>query len=356
MAKRIGFWSRVLFLASFPVVVLTSAFAGTPGKVQPTTQVSASSAGLATPLDVTHIPANQQPQDLVDALHTAFGRHHARAVHTKGVILVGSFTPAAEAKTICKAPIFTGGALPLVARYSLFAGVPNLPDNAGPASPSGLALKIKGADGNDYDLVTNQHNGFIVSNTDEFAVFLRAVGASGPGVAHPTPVEQFLSTRPISKAFTQSLTYPASYATATFFGINSFKFTNAQGKAIFVRSRLVPRAGEHYLKPDELKAKGENYLEDEIVARVGKGAVVYDWYVQVAESGDKIEDPSIAWPESRKLVKLGTFSIARLPDDASLADRTTLYLPGQPHPGIEPADPMLVLRNKAYPISFQGRQ
>lgn len=337
MSNRIGFWSRILLLASVPVIALTSAFA-------------------APPLDVTHVPTNQQPQDLVDALHTAFGRHHARAVHTKGVMLVGSFAPSAEARTICSAPIFTGGTLPLTARYSLFAGVPTLPDNAGPASPSGLALKIRAADGNDYDVVSNNHNGFIVATTDEFALFLRAVGASGPGVSHPTPVEQFLSTRPIAQAFTKSLTYPASYATATFFGVNAFRLTNAQGKSVHVRYRLVPRAGERYLKPDELKAKGENYLEDEIVARVGKALVIYDWYAQLAESGDKIEDPSIAWPDSRKLVKLGTFTIARLPDDPTLADRTTLFLPGQPHPGIEPADPMLLLRNKAYPISFQGRQ
>src|SRR5207237_4782250 len=31
---------------------------------------------------------------LVDDLHTAFGKHHARAAHAKGVILEGSFTPA----------------------------------------------------------------------------------------------------------------------------------------------------------------------------------------------------------------------------------------------------------------------
>lgn len=303
-----------------------------------------------------HVVPNQSPQDLVDALHAAFGHHHARAVHTKGVILTGSFTPAREARSICAAPIFAAGDLPVTARFSLFAGVPTLPDNAGPASPSGLALKIKGADGSDYDVVTNNHNGFIVSNVDEFAAFLRAVGASGPNTPHPTPVETFLSTRPISLKFTQTLTYPASYATATFFGVNSFKLTNAKGASVYARYRLVPRAKEHYLTQDELKAKQPDYLQSEIVARAAKGPIVFDWYAQIAEAGDKIEDPSIAWPESRKTVKLGTFTITHVPADPTIADRTTLFLPGQPHAGIEPADPMLLLRNKAYPISFQGRQ
>jgi catalase len=315
-----------------------------------------SSAARAEAPDYANIPGKESPRAMVDALHTAFGNHHARAVHTKGVMMVGSFSPAPEAQTICAAPIFAGGALPVITRFSLFAGIPDLSDNAAPASPSGLAFKIKAKDGNDYDLESNQHNGFITATTDEFAVFLRAVGASGPGVSHPTPAEQFLANHPVSKAFATSLTYPASYANAMFFGINSFKLTNAKGSSVFARYRYVPRAGEHYLKPDELKAKGSNYLQDEIVGRVAKGPIVYDWYAQIAEPGDKIEDPSIAWPNSRKQVKLGTFSVTRLPDDPKAADRTTLFLPGEAHPGIEPADPMLILRNKAYPISFQGCQ
>jgi catalase len=32
------------------------------------------------------------PQDLVDALHAAFGEHHARAVHAKGLLLDGART------------------------------------------------------------------------------------------------------------------------------------------------------------------------------------------------------------------------------------------------------------------------
>ncbi len=33
------------------------------------------------------------PSQLVDALHTAFGDHHSRAVHAKGIIFEGNFTP-----------------------------------------------------------------------------------------------------------------------------------------------------------------------------------------------------------------------------------------------------------------------
>jgi catalase len=296
------------------------------------------------------------PNQMIDDMHQAFGAHHDRAVHTKGVLFLGIFTPDPAAQAMTKAPIFAGGDLPVQARFSLFSGIPDIPDTDGGAAPTGLAIKIQAKDGESYDLASDQHNGFIVATVDEFAEVMRDVGASGPGVARPTPIEQFIGAHPAAKAFVTSLTQPASYAEATFFGINSFKWTNAQGKSVFVRYRYVPRAGEHYLSKDELKPLGPNYLQDEIVARIGKAPVVFDWYVQIAESGDKIEDPSAVWPESRKLVKVGTFTITQPPADPLAADKAFTVLPGSSHPGIDPADPMLTFRNQVYPVSFKARQ
>lgn len=302
------------------------------------------------------VPAKETPLSMVNALHTAFGEHHARAVHTKGTILIGSFTPSPEARSIVKTPIFAGGSLPIIARFSLFAGVPDLPDNDDGASPAGLGIKIKAPDGDDFDIEANQHRDFIVATFDEFAVFLRAVGATKPGTPHPTPVEQFLATHPHAKEFLGSRTYPSSYARATYFGINAVKFTNARGQSVFVRYRFVPRDGEDYLTPDRRKAQSANYLQDEVLARVQTRPIEFDWFAQVAAAGDKIDDPSVAWPESRRLVKLGTFTLKERPTDPETMQRELLFLPGQYHSGVEPADPMLVMRNAAYPISFGQRQ
>ena len=40
------------------------------------------------------------PAEFVDALHSAFGKHEARAVHAKGIILEGDFTPDKHASRI----------------------------------------------------------------------------------------------------------------------------------------------------------------------------------------------------------------------------------------------------------------
>ena len=298
--------------------------------------------------------AKASPRDMVDALHTAFGEHHARAVHTKGVMLEGTFSPDVDARKLTKAPIFTGGAVPVVARFSLFAGVPTLPDTNDGASPAGFGVKIKGRDGDDFDIEANQHKDFITATSEEFRTFLNAVGAAGKG--DKAPLDAFLASHPHAREFLGSRSYPTSYARAKYFGVNSVKFTNAKGQVAFVRYQFVPHSGEEYLSADQRMAQSENYLQQEIVGRVATQAVVFDWYAQIAESGDKIEDPSIAWPDTRRLVKLGIFTLTRLPADPETAQRTLLFLPGKEHPGVAPADPMLVLRNVAYPISFHERQ
>lgn len=102
--------------------------------------------------------------------------------------------------------------------------------------------------------------------------------------------------------------------------------------------------------------KSATYLHDEVLERVKHTPIVFDWYAQIAEPSDVVTDPSIAWPDTRRLVKLGTVTITGQPPDPLAVDKSLLLLPGQPHDGVEPADPMLVLRNEAYPISFGERQ
>lgn len=299
-------------------------------------------------------PSAASPLDLVNGLHTAFGEHHARAVHTKGIMLEGTFTPAKDGRTLTKEPIFTGGTLPVVARFWDFAGVPDLADNDDGAAPAGFAVKIREMAGADFDIEANQHPDFIAATSDDFLIFLNAAGAAAKG--DKEPMGAFLSSHPHAQQFLSSLTYPVSYAQATYFGINAVKFTNSQSASAFMRYRFVPRAQPKYLTPEERKASSATYLRDEIVTRIAREPVVFDWFAQIAEPGDKIEDPSITWPESRRMVKLGAITLNKLVANADAVQRTLLFLPGQPHPGVEPADPMLVLRNTAYPISLGQRQ
>ncbi len=105
-----------------------------------------------------------------------------------------------------------------------------------------------------------------------------------------------------------------------------------------------------------LATAGANYLQAELPARLAKGPIAFTWYAQIAEEQDAIGDPSIAWPESRQLVKLGTIRIDRLVADPVARDKGTLFAPLNVPAGIDPADPMLGIRQGAYPLSFEHRQ
>lgn len=302
-------------------------------------------------------PGHESPADMVGALHSAFGEHHARAVHAKGVILEGKFTPTPEARGLSKAILFTKSAVPVTVRFSDFTGIPDIPHMVGDANPRGFAVTFKLPEGAGLDIVSHSFNGFPTATADEFAQLLRTIGTSGPNAAKPSPLDQFLASHPIAKTFlTTQKPAPASFATLPYFGVNSFKFIDADNKPSYVRYRFVPKAGEQYLDASALKTKGPNYLSEEIAQRVAKAPIVYEWFAQISAAGDVIDNPSIAWPESRKLVKLGTLTVERMTADAAAADKALLFLPGSVSGGIEAADPMIALRNAAYPISFGERQ
>ena len=129
------------------------------------------------------------PAELVESMHTAFGYNHCRAVHAKGVILQGEFTPDSHATEITKAPHLQGPGSKVTVRFSDFSGVPTIPDNDPMANPRGLAIRFELPGGANTDLVAHSFNGFPVSNTDDLRELMLAIAASGPCAATPTALD-----------------------------------------------------------------------------------------------------------------------------------------------------------------------
>src|SRR5258708_37753177 len=92
------------------------------------------------------------PAELVDALNLLFGKQSdGRAVHAKGIVLTGRFSPASDAATLSKAPHFSTS-VPVIVRFSNFAGKTDIADTDPLANPRGLALKFQLPDGSETDL------------------------------------------------------------------------------------------------------------------------------------------------------------------------------------------------------------
>ena len=332
--------------------LLSLAMTRADGAAQPAA-ADAGTAGNAAPSAGTV----STPPQLVDALNGVFGKQtDNRAVHAKGIVLHGRFVPSSAAATLSQAPHFQKTAVPLTVRFSDFAGIPTIPDNDGLANPRGLALKFRLPDGTDTDLVMHSFNGFPAPTADDFRQFLIALGTSGPGVAHPTPAETYLGAHPVAKTFLETQKPPlVSYATLSYFGVNTFKFTNAHGVSCHGRYRIVPQAGEHYLTAEQAKDAPPGYLADEIRARTARAPVRFHMLIQLAGDGDKLEDPSIAWPDTRKTIDVGVIEITSVAPDSDAEQRALMFLPTALPVGIEPADPMLAARNASYPVSYARR-
>jgi catalase len=325
--------------------------------------VSASSgAARATPAASdtdTATPSGAQkssPAQLVDALHSAFGKHHVRAVHAKGIILEGDFTPNAHAASLTTAAHLQKTGSAITVRFSDFTGIPDIPDNIGLANPRGFAVKFRLPDGSTTDIVGHSFNGFPTPTSDQFRELLLAIAASGPDAAKPTALDTFLQIHPIAKTFLTTQKTPSSFGTITYFGVNAFELTNHAGVSHYVRYQFLPAAGEHLSTANELAKAGPSYLMDEIRSRIVKGPIKYQMYAQLAEAGDVVTDPSVAWPDSRKKVLLGTIEIKRLASNTPEQDKALAFSPNNIPAGIKTADPMLDFRSKAYPISVKERQ
>ncbi|MEA1677069.1 catalase family peroxidase [Nitrospirillum sp. BR 11163] len=300
-----------------------------------------SSLAMAQPVD---------PKATLDALDQAFGGHQpgARAVHAKGLVVEGTFVPSPAAAGVSRAPHFQAGPTPVTIRFSNFAGIPTQADGDAMASPRGMALKFHLADGTDTDIVAHSVNGFPVATAADFLAMVQAAAA------HDLPT--FLASHPGARAF-EALPkpIPASYATLGYFAVNAFRFTNAQGRATLGRYRLVPEVGQTLLTPAEAAGRPADYLAAEMARRLAQGPARFRLMLQVAETGDRVDDATVAWPETRRQVDLGTLTLTGIASDQDFQQRTLLFLPGRLPAGIEPADPMVDARTPIYGASFRRR-
>ena len=295
---------------------------------------------------------------LVNQMNALYGAHPGvRANHAKGAVFDGMFTPAQGADALSSAAFLKGAPTPLVIRFSNAGGVPDAPDNdRSTDGVRGMAIKFRLADGNEVDMICISVNGFPAATGEDFLALLQAAGASGPDVPKPTPVEKFLSTHPAALAFvTAPKPMPVSYGTQPFFGVNAFKFTNAQGVSKFGRYRIVPESGAAFVSDEEAAKRPPNALADNLRASLEKGPVKFRLLVQIAAADDPTADATKVWPDSRPTMELGEIAVTKALDTKKV-ENELLFLPTNVTSGIEPSDdPIINTRTEAYAESFGRR-
>jgi catalase len=295
----------------------------------------------------------------VTAIEATFGvTPGERRNHTKGTCAAGEFVGTSAAAAYSRSALFSGKPVPVVARFSLAGGNPKAPDTA--KSPRGMALEFKLPGG------SLQH--MTMLNTPVFGAaqpktFLDLMIATRPdpatGKPDPEKIKAFKASHPDNLAqaiFLASNNPPTSYASSAYFGIHTFKFINRADKTTLVRWRFVPQDGEKRLTDDELKSSPPNFLEQALIQRTRQGPVRWDMLVTLGEPGDTEDNPTIAWPDTRKTVKVGTLTISSaMPQKEGSCEKIN-FDPLVMADGIAPTnDPILLFRSPAYAASFAKR-
>jgi catalase len=309
------------------------------------------------------LPADQKIIDLsnriLDKFQTLFGAHPGfRPAHAKGTLLLGSFTPTAEAGALTKAAHFNRNSTPVTVRFSNSTGVPVIPDNDANADPRGCAVRFQLAEHVHTDIVAHSTNGFPARTGEDFLELLTAIAATDLTKIPGSPLEKHLGTHPAALAFVQAPKPPASsFARETYFGLNAMRFINKENVARYGRYRILPEAGNDHLDPAAAAAKGPNYLFDELEARIADGPIKFQVVAQMAEEGDTVNDVTVQWPDSRKFLTLGTLSLTEPVLDQAHEQKQIIFDPIPRLEGIEPSDdPLLELRAAVYLISGRRRR
>lgn len=291
-----------------------------------------------------------------------------RIVHARGSGAYGYFE-AYEAMTEYTSASFlskAGKKTPVFVRFSTVAGSRGSADTV--RDVRGFAAKFYTEEGN-YDIVGNNIPVFFIQDAVNFPDLIHAVKpeqdsempqaasahdtfwdfvASAPETAHM--VMWAMSDRAI----------PRSFSTMEGFGVNTFRFVNAKGKARFVKFHWKPALGIHSLSWDEaqkLAGKDSDFHRRSLWEAIEDGHYPeFEFGVQLLEEKDEFKfefdilDPTKIWPEEQVPVKIiGKLVLNRNPDNFFAETEQVAFCPGNIVPGIDFSnDPLLQGRLFSY--------
>jgi catalase len=297
------------------------------------------------------------PKQAVDIINQRFGSHGARALHAKGTLLTGTFTATEAASQLTKAAHMQGEPVKATVRFSNGSGDPDAPDY-GP-EVRGMAVKLYLPDGEGRtDISAQTVPRFPVRTPDAFVNLIRA---SAPGRARLFRLPLFLATHPevlpALRANAPALKPPLSYASARYFAVHAYKWIDAQGGERYVRYRWLPELGERSLEPGEARARGADYLQEDLRERLAEEPIRFTLELLIAAPGDKVDDPTSVWPEEeREHVNAGTLELTGLETGREQEGDVLVFDPNRVTDGIETSeDPILKFRSPAYSVSVERR-
>ncbi|MBL8347656.1 MAG: catalase family peroxidase [Rubrivivax sp.] len=321
--------------------------------------VAAAAGALGTPAFAQGMQATPvDPSTMIDTFERAGGKFEGfRRSGAKGVCAVGEFVGSADGRALSSSSAFSGRPVPVVVRFSVGGGNPKAPDNA--RSQRNMALHFD-LPGESWQMGNISAPVFGAATPQQFLGRLQSL-TPDPMTKKPDPdkVKAFADANPevlLQGKYFASQPVPASFGKVNYWGVHAFGLVDAGGKKQFGKWLFEPVGGTLGLSDEEAKAKGADFLFDDLRQRVAAGGVAFDFNFQLAQAGDRLDSAVTPLPEDRKKVSLGRLTIKSVSPDASGPCLTITYNPMVLPKGVEPsADPMLAARAAPYAVSLGRR-
>jgi catalase len=291
------------------------------------------------------------PAQAVERLRAAFGGPDGyRTLHAKGAFYSGTFTATPEATELCRAGHLDGQPHDVTVRWSNAGGNARVPDPK--PDIRGMAVKFHLPDGTATDLLGQTSPRFPTDDPEEFVALTEAS-------MRPLTFPLFLARHPgllpsiAAGARARSVSSPHSFAEVTFYPIHAYGWLAADGTRTWVRYIFRPTA----TKADRLdeRFEGRDRLREEMAARLARGAVTHEVWVQVAGDGHDPHRATSHWHGCRELLA-GRIVVTAEADDPEAGGAVVVFDPAREIDGIELSDdPILRYRPAAYSESVARR-
>jgi catalase len=291
-----------------------------------------------------------------------------RVVHARGSGAHGYFEAYESMSEYTKASFLSeaGKQTPVFVRFSTVAGSRGSADTV--RDVRGFATKFYTDEGN-FDLVGNNIPIFFIQDAVNFPDLIHAVKPEQDSempqaaTAHDT-FWDFVSSAPETTHMIMwamsDRAIPRNFSMMEGFGVNTFRFVNATGKARFVKFHWKPALGIHSLTWDEaqkLAGKDGDFHRRSLWEAIEDGNYPeYEFGVQMIEEKDEFKfdfdilDATKIWPEEQVPVKIiGKLVLNRNPDNFFAETEQVAFCPGNIVPGIDFSnDPLLQGRLFSY--------
>jgi catalase len=305
------------------------------------------------------MPEGDLYEQIIEVVDGLYGAHPGkRALHTKGSWCEGSFTATGPAGELSRAFHLRGEPITALIRFSNAGGKPDAHDAERDAR--GMAVKLRGAVGEEIDILATTTPAFVTRTAEDFLELLR-LRLPDPETGEPNmeKLGAFLGAHPEAQTAIQATLggQPlASFATAPYFSPHTFWLVDDDGERHPVRYRWRPEAGEQRLDDDEARERGRDYLHQELPARLAAGPIAFTLLLQLPSAEDPLDDPTVLWPDDRELIDAGRLEITATVDDPEGEGHIDVFDPTRVPDGVELSDDeILHARPRAYSVSAYRR-